>query len=101
MRGTMDIFAIRDRKTAYICFTKDSPNFESFERWFVQNLLVDSKTIFSMFPEDYDIYKLCDYDPSSMVVTAPKGPKLYGSVSDLFDKFHLARPSLAQSSDEA
>lgn len=97
----MDIFAIRDRKTAYICFVKEAVNFESFARWFAQNLLMESKTLFGMFPEDYDIYKLCDYDPSSMVVSAQKGPKLYGSVSDLFDKFHLARSNLARSSDEA
>ena len=97
----MDIFCIRDRKTAYVCFVKDAVNSESFERWFVQNLLVDSKTIFGMFPEDYDIYKLCDYDPSSMVVSAPKGPKLFGSVSDLYDKYHLARPNLARDPDEA
>ncbi len=96
----MDIFAIRDRKTAYICFIKEADNVECFKRWFATAFL-RADTMFALYPDDYDVYKLCDYDPSSMVVSCLKGPKLYGSVSDIFDQFHLTRPDSARSSDEA
>lgn len=97
----MEIFAIRDRKTAFAMFVKDAVNIDEFERWFVHNMLIDGKTIFCMFPEDYDIYKICEFDRNSMAVSAPKSPKLICSVSDLYDKFNLARPNLARDPDEA
>lgn len=97
----MEIFALRDRKTAFSVFVKDAVNIEEFERWFVQSMLIDAKTIFGTFPEDYDIYKICDFDRDSMVVSTIKSPELICSVSDLYDKYHLTRPSFARDSDEA
>lgn len=92
----MEIFALRDRKTASCLFVKDASNVDDFERWFVQNLLIESKTLFGTFPEDYDIYQLCSFDRDSMLVTTLKSPKLICSVSDLFDKFHLVPPKLGE-----
>nr|DAQ54787.1 MAG TPA: DNA binding protein [Microviridae sp.] len=98
----MDIFALRDRKAAFTVFVKDSANSEDFERWFITNMLLEDngKSVFQVFPEDYDIYKLCSFDRTSMLVTPPKSPKLICSVADLYSKYKLARPHWVSNSDE-
>lgn len=99
----MDIFALRDRKAAFTVFVKDSVNYEDFERWFVTNMLLDGngKSVFQAFPEDYDIYQICSFDRTSMLVTPVKSPKLICSVADLYSKFNLARPRWVSNPDEA
>lgn len=96
----MDIFVLRDRKAAFSLFVKDAVNYEDFERWFIANMLLDGKTVFQAFPEDYDIYKICSFDRTSMDVTPLKSPKLICSVADLYSKYKLARPSWVSRSDE-
>lgn len=94
------IFAIFDRKTNSVELVKDADNIQAFERWFA-TVFLRSDGMFALYPEDYDIYDLCGFDPETLRVNADYPAQLICSVSELFDIFKIARPNLARDPDEA
>lgn len=94
------IFAIFDRKTGSAELVKEADNVEVFERWFVSAFL-RSSSLFGMYPEDFDIYEICSFDPETLYVKVIEcqHPQLICSVSDLFDIFKIPRPTSAQSGE--
>lgn len=94
------IYAIFDRKTNSVELVKDADNIQAFERWFA-TVFLRSDSMFALYPEDYDIYDLCGFDPETLRVNADYPAQLICSVSELFDIFKIARPNLARDPDEA
>lgn len=92
------IYAVFDRKTAAVELVKDSDNIQAFERWFA-TVFLRSDSMFALYPEDYDIYALCDFDPETLKVDNDRGSELICSVSELFDVFKLPRPNVAPSGE--
>lgn len=94
------IYAVFDRKTNSVEFIKEADNLQAFQRWFA-TVFLRSDGMFALYPDDYDIYELCAFDPETLRVNAEFPPEYLCSVSELFDIFKIARPNLARSSDEA
>ena len=55
--------------------------------------------MFALYPDDYDIYELCSFDPETLKVNVERGSKLICCVSELFDMFKLPRPNVAPSGE--
>lgn len=94
------IFAVFDRKTNSVELIQQAENLDVFKRWFA-NVFLTADSMFSRFPEDYDIYGLCTYDTETLEGEKSWSPHVLTSVSAIIDHYHLARPDLARSSDEA
>lgn len=94
------IYAIFDRKTNSVELVKDADNIQAFERWFA-TVFLRSDCMFALYPEDYDIYDLCGFNPETLSVNADYPAQLICSVSELFDIFKIARPNIARDPDEA
>lgn len=92
------IYAIFDRKTNSVELVKDSDNVQAFERWFV-TVFLRGDGMFALYPEDYDIYALCQFNPETLKVNVDYGSELICSVSELFDIFKIPRPNLAPSGE--
>lgn len=92
------IYAIFDRKTSSVELVKEADNIQAFERWFA-TVFLRNDGMFSLYPEDYDIYELCMFDPETLKVTVGSGSELICSVSDLFDIFKIPRPNFAPSGE--
>ncbi len=85
------IYAIFDRKTKSVVFVREADNIECFERWFSMAFL-HSSSMFALYPGDYDVYALCEFDDESMHVSSDL-PDLMCNVDELFDKFKICRPN--------
>ena len=77
------IFGVFDRKVKEFVIIRDCVNIEDFKRWFTLALM-DVPSIFSRFPEDYDIYTLAFFDSETGALTTGDLPaSLVCSVSEL------------------
>ncbi len=77
------IFGVFDRKVKEFVIIRDCVNIEDFKRWFTLALM-DVPSIFSRFPEDYDIYTLALFDSETGALTTGDFPaSLVCSVSEL------------------
>ena len=94
------IYAIFDRKTNSVELVKDADNIQAFERWFA-TVFLRSDSMFALYPDDYDIYELCAFNPETLKVCPDFPSMLICSVSELFDIFKIARPNLVRDPDEA
>lgn len=92
------IFAVYDRKTHSVELIQQAENLEVFQRWFA-NVFLMSETVFSRFPDDFDIYNLCTYDTESLEGEKSWSPSVVASVSAICDHFHLARPENGRSGE--
>ncbi len=92
------IYAIFDRKVGSVELVKESDNIQAFERWFA-TVFLRSDGMFALYPDDYDIYELCSFDPETLKVNVERGSKLICCVSELFDMFKLPRPNVAPSGE--
>lgn len=92
------IYAVFDRKTNSVELVKEADNIQSFERWFA-TVFLRSDGMFALYPEDYDIYELCMFDPETLKVNVDYGSDLICSVSELFDIFKIPRPTIAPSGE--
>lgn len=92
------IYAIFDRKTNFVELVKDADNIQAFERWFA-TVFLRGDGMFALYPDDYDIYELCMFDPETLKVTVDSGSELICSVSELFDIFKIPRPNFAPSGE--
>lgn len=92
------IYAIYDRKTNSVELVKEADNISAFERWFA-TVFLRGDGMFALYPDDYDIYELCSFDPETLKVDSERGSVLNCSVSDLFDVFKIPRPTFAPSGE--
>ena len=94
------IYAVFDRKTNSVALVKDADNVQDFERWFA-TVFLRTDAMFALYPDDYDIYELCSFDPETLKVVSDLGSLLICSVSELFDIFKIPRPDFALDSKDA
>lgn len=92
------IYAVFDRKTGSVELVRESDNIQAFERWFA-TVFLRGDGMFALYPDDYDIYELCSFDPETLKVNVGSGSDLICSVSELFDIFKIPRPSFAPSGE--
>lgn len=92
------IYAIFDRKTGSSALVKEAACVEEFERWFT-TVFLRSDAMFALYPADFDIYRLCDFDDEHMKINTDYPPSLICSVDELFDIFKIPRPTVAQSGE--
>lgn len=92
------IYAIFDRKTSSVELVREADNIQAFERWFA-TVFLRSDGMFALYPDDYDIYELCLFDPETLKVDADHTSELICSVSELFDIFKIPRPNFAPSGE--
>ena len=92
------IFAVYDRKTRSVELIQQAENIDVFERWFA-NVFLMSETVFSRFPDDFDVYSLCTYDTESLEGEKSWSPAVITSVSAILDHLRLARPETSHSGE--
>lgn len=92
------IFAVYDRKTRSVELIQQAENVDVFERWFA-NVFLMCETVFSRFPDDFDVYVLCTYDTESLEGDKSWSPAVITSVSAILDHFHLARSETGHSDE--
>lgn len=92
------IFAIFDRKTCSCVLCKEASGLDDFERWFA-TVFLRGDGMMALYPQDYDIYSLIDFDDETMTVDHSVSSKLVCSVDELFDVFKLPRPTFAPSGE--
>lgn len=100
----MKIYAVIDRKSKQVVSIFHSASDEAAERSFLM-LLTGPKNIFTDFPEDFDLYAVCDLQYKNGIVVSAPGVEVLNAngfnvntftVSDAiklgvdYDKRHLA-----------
>lgn len=92
------IYCVFDRKTHSVELVKEFDNVEAFQRWFT-TVFLRSDSMFALYPDDYDVYEICRFDPESLVIDKDATSRLLFNISELFDIFKIPRPSLAPAND--
>ena len=79
------LYAVFDRKVKEFIMLREAVNIAEFKRWFILGFLDGYKSIFASFPDDYDVYALCDFSSETGRIDGNPEPKLILNVKDLVD----------------
>lgn len=95
----LKVFAVRDVKAdAYgnlICVQTSGLALRAFA-----DACADSRSPMAQYPEDYSMYELGTFDPSTGVISGHRLPVLVATASSVIEQLRIARGSKAPASQQ-
>lgn len=84
----MKLYAIVDRRAKYLVSIFQALSDEAAERSYLM-LLTGDQSIFTDFPEDFDLYALCDLSVDNGIVVAAPGNENLSAAGFKVDQFKI------------